>query len=415
MKRITALIMSKLSLLLLIQSAVSFTTSCSSGKGDSVPAYEASNPPDYSYFEVFAQDDDNTILSVANTEQVLDTTEPPATQPPTFPPATEPPSTSPPTEPPEVQTAGIGLLILKDRLAEKFTISSEHISKYTSAINKLYNECGKPDTYIITPPCAAQLYLPDKYINNTNDQYIAFDELASSVNGPKYIDLKDSFEKHKNEYIYFKTDHHWTALGAYYAYEAFINAIGMTPTKLSEYKSGSKSGFKGSLYTALSSYPQYESFNNLSDDVSYYIPKHNAKVISYQSADLIDGQERLLINPNYSDSSNLYNIFLGGDIPIGYIHSDIGNGKSIMVIRDSYGHAFLPFLVDNFEYIYSVEPRYFKPSFFGKTANIIILSTFLQEKQIDTLLFLNYSLSATSGYWLAWGDELQKLSGDYTQ
>ena len=329
------------------------------------------------------------------------------TQPPATPP-TQPPTTSPATAPAEeAESAGGGLLIIKDRLAEPFSSSGWRIAQYTAAVNKLYEECGAPETYVILPPCAAQLYLPDKYRNEKNDQYKAFNNLKNQLKGPVYIDLQDSFEKHKTEYLYFKTDHHWTALGAYYAYEAFITTMGMTPTKLNEYKSGNQSGFKGSLYKALAKYPQYESFKNVSDDVYYYIPKNKATVMSYRGAELTNGQERDLIYPDYSADTNLYNIFMGGDVPLGYIHSDVGNGKSILVIRDSYGHAFLPFLVDNFEYIYSIEPRYF-----NKTTNIITLSKFYRENKIDTLLFISYSLSATSGYWMTWGDELQKLTNE---
>jgi hypothetical protein len=317
--------------------------------------------------------------------------------------------TDSPEEESEAQITKNNLLIMKDRLAEAYSISLRNINEYANAANKLYEECGKPETYVILPPCAAQLYLPDKYRNEQNNQYIAFDLLREKLDGPQYVDLERSYEKHKDEYIYFNTDHHWTALGAYYAYEALAEAMGAKPTRLGEYaETGSIGGFQGSLHRALAAYPQYESLKDASDTIEYYVPKNKAEVTAYMSAEMTGGEQRKLFCPERSpEGAASYDIFMGGDIVLGHIRSEIGNGRSIAVVRDSYGHAFLPFLVDNFEHIYSIEPRYF-----NKTTNTLALGDFFRDKNIDVLLFVSYSLTATGSHWLTWGHELLKLTKD---
>ncbi|MCL1792469.1 MAG: DHHW family protein [Oscillospiraceae bacterium] len=353
------------------------------------------------YFEGFAQEDDILFLAGANpgkNESNEDAD-----------PIAEPPQNAASEEDDYEPQVENGLLIMKDRLAEAYSISLRNINEYANAANKLYEECGKPETYVILPPCAAQLYLPDKYRSEQNNQYIAFDLLREKLDGPQYVDLERSYEKHKDEYIYFNTDHHWTALGAYYAYEALAEAMGAKPTRLGEYaETGSIGGFQGSLHRALAAYPQYESLKDASDTIEYYVPKNRAEVTAYMSAEMTGGEQRKLFCPERSpEGAASYDIFMGGDIVLGHIRSEIGNGRSIAVVRDSYGHAFLPFLVDNFEHIYSIEPRYF-----NKTTNTLALGDFFRDKNIDVLLFVSYSLTATGSHWLTWGHELLKLTKD---
>jgi hypothetical protein len=82
------------------------------------------------------------------------------------------------------------------------------------------------------------------------------------------------------------------------------------------------------------------------------------------------------------------------------MRSGVANGRSIIVVRDSYGHAFLPFLANNYEHVYAVEPRYFEQ---------FPLASFIADHKIDELLIMNHSLLATGKYWMNWIPELEKL------
>jgi hypothetical protein len=107
-----------------------------------------------------------------------------------------------------------------------------------------------------------------------------------------------------------------------------------------------------------------------------------------------------VLYPGYERNSNLYNIFFNGDLALMHMHNDNGSGKSIFVVRDSYGHAFLPFLANNYEDVYALEPRYFET---------FDIPGFIAGHAVDELLVVGYSLPAASDYWLNWPNEISKL------
>ena len=314
----------------------------------------------------------------------------------------EPPQTPTPVPDEPFEQQG-SILMAHGRLFEEYRYSANKTAAYTDAINSLFEACGKPQTYVIMPPTAALLYVPENKKDLTLDQKHSLDYVRDNLNGPIFLDLRDSFTEHKDEDIYFKCDHHWTGLGAYYAYSEYMKALGMMPTAISEYESGARLGFRGSLYKAILKFPQSDYFESNPDEVRYYFPLNAAEATKYDNSAMKNGVKMTVINPYYDNDSNLYCIFLE-DAPLLYMHSPIGNGKSIMVVRDSYGHAFLPFLADNFEHIYAVEPRYF-----NKDKQNFVLADFYEKHEIDTLLFLNYALPATSDYWTGWAEFLSKM------
>ncbi len=297
-----------------------------------------------------------------------------------------------------------GMVIYNNTIMEVYKFSEEKTEKYINCINQLYEECGEPETYIIIPPLPYEVYVPEKFKKEENYQKQSFDFIREQSKGAVLIDLTETFKSHKKEYLAFKTDHHWTGLGAYYAYSDFVKQLGLKPTKLAEYKTGVKKGFLGSLYKSILTLPQSSAYEDDKDYVKYYYAKNNC-VLSKFTKDDIDMQSPEItdiIHEDYSLDDNFYSIFTGGEITLAHIKSDVKNGKSIMVVRDSYGHAFLPFLVDNFEDIYAVEPRYLKE-------NSLVLSKFFKEHDIDVLVFLNYAMHSTSEYWADWTIQLLKL------
>ena len=361
---------------------------------------------------IFQSDDDIIVLDAQTGGE--EPTPPPTKKPEVTP--SVPPSGKPSGEPeaaPEEQTPPPApdepfeqqgsILMAHGRLFEEYRYSASKTAAYTDAVNKLYEACGEPETYVIMPPTAAMLYIPENKKDMALDQKNSLDYVRDNLNGPVFLDLRDSFSEHKEEDIYFKCDHHWTGLGAYYAYSEYIKALGMTPTALAEYESGTRLGFRGSLYKAILRFPQSDYFEENPDEVRYYFPLNAPEATKFETFALKNGINIPVINPYYDDDSNLYCIFMQ-DAPLLYMHSPIGNGKSVMVVRDSYGHAFLPFLADNFEHIYAVEPRYF-----NKDKQDFVLSDFYEKHEIDTLLFLNYALPSTADYWTGWAEYLEKL------
>ena len=87
-----------------------------------------------------------------------------------------------------------------------------------------------------------------------------------------FVDSIPALAAHTDQYLYFRTDHHWTHLGAYYAYTAFCEAKGMTPVELTKFQTGQWEGFVGSMYTYAANYPQAKVLKNNPDTVHYWKP-----------------------------------------------------------------------------------------------------------------------------------------------
>ena len=88
----------------------------------------------------------------------------------------------------------------------------------------------------------------------------------------RQVDAYSKLEAHKDEYLYFRSDHHWTALGAYYAYTAFCESAGLKAEPLSKFESGEYTGFLGSLYSAIKAYPQSQALADNPDTVQFWRP-----------------------------------------------------------------------------------------------------------------------------------------------
>ncbi len=301
-----------------------------------------------------------------------------------------------------------GSMIYKNRIMETFRVSDINTVRFANVVNRLYQECGAPETYVLLPKPAYNLYAPHEYTTDEFSFDHAWELTASTLNGPKLLDLRPLYDDLKNEYIYFRSDHHWTATGAYYACNAFLETVeNVSLPPLETYKSGVREGFLGSLYKSAKNNQVISLIEKTPDRVEYFYPFAEAKVTSYKTAAMTDPEERDVIYADYEKNDNLYAIFMGGDIPLARIDTGTKNGKSIMVVRDSYGHAFAPFLIDAYETIWLLEPRYFNES-----ANKFELGTFFKEQRIDKLLFLGYPPMTVGVYWDTISNHLEQLVVD---
>ena len=200
--------------------------------------------------------------------------------------------------------------------------------------------------------------------------------------GVNTIQVFDALYAHKDEYLFFRTDHHWTALGAYYAYVEFCKSVGIDPIPLEAYtNTRTYEGVLGTLYSGANKPAALE---KTPDTVYAYIPNstNDIKIINN------DGSvyNHLGVISGVSNTANKYMCFLGGDHPLAIIDNpNISDGSSILVVKDSFGNAFTPFLVDSYDKVYVVDYRSYNGGLMG----------LVEKYGIDDLLFLNTLMSTS--------------------
>lgn len=195
------------------------------------------------------------------------------------------------------------------------------------------------------------------------------------------IDCYNNLAEHCNEYIFYGTDHHWTALGAYYGYEAFCETVGLTPMDITKSEKSSVSGFLGSLYTATGS----AALASNTDTVDYYsLPNKTYAVMNERmssSAITVD-----VYYPAAASGELTYGVFCWGDTAQFVIHSDCGSGKKIALVKDSFANAFAPYLSANYDEVHLIDYRYWSGD----------LNQYLKDNGIKEVLFLNNTMSANT-------------------
>ncbi len=278
-------------------------------------------------------------------------------------------------------------LVLKDRAMTLYTYVPAAAQSLTKGINEFrQNIDPKIKIYSMLAPSAVEFINEPKYKGLSSSQKETISQVnrmySSNVIG---VDAHKELSKHTDEYIYFRTDHHWTALGAYYAYRAFMEQAGMTPVPLSKYENTEQlKGYLGSAYSATLD-------NNLKknpDTITIYKPYVPYKYNLHWSNDV--PLERNVVDISYGEGEGGgYAVFLGGDSPWGEITTENKNGKKLLVIKDSYGSPVIPFLLPHYEQVYFIDLRYF---------DMRILD-FVKSKEITEILFINgISTTIYEGY-----------------
>ena len=269
---------------------------------------------------------------------------------------------------------------------EMYSYVDSTAKKYADNVNAVADAlAGKANVYMLPIPLSSGVSLPDDLYGKDifADQKAAEQKIIGYMNGNvKSVALYDALLAHRTEYIYFRTDHHWTATGAYYAYEQFCKAKGITPTPISSYKVDEYDGFLGTFYRDSS---QNATMGANPDKVVAYHPLSTEATLDYgdsENASLTRG--KIIYDESDAPASLKYGAFITGANAYSIINNpDVTNGSSCIVVKESFGNAFVPFLTDHYQTIYVLDYRYWKGS----------ISQFAQSKGVQDVLFVN-NLSA---------------------
>lgn len=202
--------------------------------------------------------------------------------------------------------------------------------------------------------------------------------MDSSVN---FVDTYSEMYEHRDEYLYFKSDHHWTARGAYYAYSAFIKSLGETPTPLDEFDYQIKNeNYSGTMYM----YTYDARVKEFKDIVEAFIPrKQHTMTVTDTNGNTVHYDSCITTNATYLS-------FIAGDNPYTVINvPENPQDKNVLVLKDSFGNAFVPFLCEEYGNIYVVDVRHSSFNIYDQ----------LRDSGITDIVFMNNIQAANTFDW----------------
>ncbi|MFE5318347.1 DHHW family protein [Paenibacillus sp. NPDC056579] len=251
--------------------------------------------------------------------------------------------------------------------------AEENLKEKLDAIHAFDRATPEMKKNVMLVPTAAALYkdkLPKYAI--IGDQ-VAYMKKVQQLLHPniRYIDVFPSLYTERDQPIFYKTDHHWTTLGAYAAYLELCRQMGLTPQNEEEFTIQQVTDeFYGSLYSK-------SGFRHIQPDrLELYLPKDQEKyTVTYfdeeKTTDSLYTTEQLQRKDKYA-------VFLNGNHALIQIKTANPSGKNLLVVKDSYANSFIPFLLKHFSEIDVVDLRYYEED----------LASFVEEQGIQDMLLL---------------------------
>ena len=221
-----------------------------------------------------------------------------------------------------------------------------------AAVASLAARCpGK--VYVMVAPAASSIY-PERVPAHApllqEESYLGQIQAAVEQAGGVYLPLKDALSAHKDEYIYYRTDHHWTTQGAYYAYSELCSALGLEPFDRAAHTAVDVPDFYGTFYS------RARTWNAQPDTLTYYDLDNPLTIYTVTGPGMpTEGQTTGLYDLDKLDVYDKYAAFLHGNNGLSRVEGD-GEGR-ILVIKDSYANSFVPFLTANYAQIDVVDLR----------------------------------------------------------
>lgn len=235
---------------------------------------------------------------------------------------------------------------------------SEYYSDlYIRSLNKLAEKLAEQGTRVISaiPPTAVGVLVPEDYLKSIRSypQTAILDYLTEGLDDKVVsVDTVRALLEHKDEYLFFHTDHHWTATAAYYAYRATCEALGMVPAELDEFTEMNQGTFIGSIYGKATN------IRKLGEDyVLSYDPIGNIKMYVVDQGSY-EYEAPIIRDMRDQNENSKYIAFLHGDEPmIHIVNEDLPDGGVCLIIKDSFGNCFVPYFAKNYHDVYAIDYR----------------------------------------------------------
>ena len=283
-----------------------------------------------------------------------------------------------------------GVTIVGTKGMELLAISDSAAKSYAATVNAVAAEMPPSvNVYNIAVPTSCEFYAPKQLYTNQlrgiRTIYENLDERVTPVNAVRPL------MEHAAEKIYFDTDHHWTQRGAYYVYREFADICGFDVPPLEGFEKKDSWSHVGSFAAFTKGTYGETVMRNNPELLERFMPKVAAEGAAYTDMYMTNRY----LNPQVvNTSSNTYVTFVGGDCPVTKFVTGTKNGRTLCIIKESYGNAFATWAVNNYEEIYIIDPREFN-GFNGHHA-IFSLREFYRITQFDDLVIINYPASLSS-------------------
>ena len=251
------------------------------------------------------------------------------------------------------------------------TPDAELVEKNLGYVTALTDKTDVP-AYLGLIPSAAEIWKDRLPAGAESWDQAAFLERAAETGVP-VVDFRSILSAHADEYIFYRTDHHWTSRGAYYGYAAVMEALGRGDGTLpiTHFGVETVSGdFNGTLYSQSGVHwlePDY---------MQFWVPENGLTVTSWRSG---APETAALYDRTYLDQKDKYSAFLGGNQPLCVIRNEaLPDGGKLLLVRDSYSDSLAPFLSQSFSEVHLLDLRYYRAS----------AAQYAAENDIDAILVL---------------------------
>lgn len=287
---------------------------------------------------------------------------------------------------------GTGVIRVDNAAFEKYGYDEAAAKEYAAIVNSTADKlAGKTAVYCMAIPTATGIVLPDDIaaiLPGYKDQGQATENIFAKMDSNVVtVNCYDNLMRHRDEYLYFRTDHHWNGLGAYYAYKVFCQAKGIPAYTLEQRTEKRFDNFLGSLYWQNCSKDPI--LSETPDTVVAYCPVSDGASMQYTDRNGDTYDWNIITDVSDWASSSKYCTFAGGDNPLSVLtNPDVTDGSVCIIVKESYGNALLPYLVDHYSTVYEIDYRYWEGD----------LIDFALEKGADDLIFANNLTMISSSY-----------------
>ncbi|MBQ3706355.1 MAG: hypothetical protein II889_00445 [Clostridia bacterium] len=285
-----------------------------------------------------------------------------------------------------------GLFIYNDGVYTQ-AYYSETNSKYYAQTAAYYKQLFGCNVHVVVAPVSSMVIENPNVKSKIADQKEMLGKMeALFTSGVNFVNCYDKLHEHRKDYLFFRTDHHWTQRGAYYAYEAWAESAGLEPTPLEDFDFEiHQEEYQGSMYD----WTLDARVKEFHDSVEVFYPtKANTMTVT-------DKNGKTWKYNSCINSNRGYLCFISGDHPYTVINVlENPQDKNALVLKDSFGNAFVPYLCEHFGNIIVVDTRHTRMNVYQQ----------LKDYGITDIFFVN-NIQAANTY--AWSKRYMEAVGQY--